>query len=156
VEVVVTFHQWGLRSCDYGEEECGRRDCSGNIGFAEETVSKDGIEDSELRMSDDDGAGGEILLTCHASGTFLRFARTKSAATIRDVLPGPVKVFRRASRILSREPVTLRTSATVNAIDFSGRRAPEAMAKGVTGKERGKEGVKCVKEKNKQQSKKVR
>jgi hypothetical protein len=96
------------------------------------------------------------MLTCHASGTFLRFARTKSVAIIRDVLPGPVKVFRRAPRILSREPVTLRTSATVNARDFSGRRAPEAMAKGVTGKEREKEGMKCVREKNKQQTKKVR
>ena len=133
VEVVVTFHQRGLRSGDYGEEECGGRDCGGNVGFAEEAVSKDCIEDSELRMSVDDGAGGKTLLTCHASGTFLRFARTKSVAIIRDVLPGPVKVFRRAPRILSREPVTLRTSATVNARDFSGRRAPEAMAKGVTG-----------------------
>ena len=82
------------------------------------------------------------MLTCHASGTFLRFARMKSVATIRDVLPGPVKVFTRARRILSREPVTLRTSATVKAIDFRGRRAPEAMVKGVTGKEREKEGVK--------------
>ena len=87
------------------------------------------------------------LLTCHASGTFLRFARTNSVAIIRDVLPGPVKVFRRAPRILSREPVTLRTSATVKAIDFSGRRAPEAMVNGVTGKESKKEGVKCVREK---------
>lgn len=52
VEVVVTFHQGGLRSGDYGEEECGGRDCGGNVGFAEEAVSKDGIEDSELRMSD--------------------------------------------------------------------------------------------------------
>jgi hypothetical protein len=40
----------------------------------------------------------------------------------------------------------------VNARDFSGRRAPEAMVKGVTGKEREKEGVECVKEKNKQQT----
>ena len=82
----------------------------------------------------------------------MRFARTKSVAIIQDVLPGPVKVFRRACRILIREPVTLSTSATVNARDFSGRRAPEAMVKGVTGKEREKEGVECVKEKNKQQT----
>jgi hypothetical protein len=52
VEVVVAFHQGGLRSGDYGEEECGGRDCRGDVGFAEETVSEDGIEDSELRMSD--------------------------------------------------------------------------------------------------------
>ena len=59
VEVVVTFHQGGLRSSDYREEECGRRDCRGDVGFAEEAVSEDGIEDTELRMSNNDEAGGE-------------------------------------------------------------------------------------------------
>ena len=48
MEVVVTFHQGGLRGGDYREEECGGRDCGGDVGFAEETVSEDGIEDSEL------------------------------------------------------------------------------------------------------------
>lgn len=106
----------------------------GMLGLLKRQCRKMALKTRNCGCQIDDETGGEILLTCHASGTFLRFARTKSAATIRDVLPGPVKVFNRAPRILSRVPVTLRTSATVNAIDFSGRRAPEAMAKGVTGK----------------------
>jgi hypothetical protein len=59
----------------------------------------------------------------------LRFARTNNVATIREVLPGPVKVFRRMVRILRREAVTLRASAIVKVIDLRGRRVPEAMIK---------------------------
>lgn len=66
---------------------------------------------------------------CHANGTFLRFARTKSVAIIREVLPGPVNEFRRTFRMLIREAVMLRASAAVKAIDRRGRRAPEAMIK---------------------------
>jgi len=33
-----------------------------------------------------------LRLTCHANGTFFRFARSAIAAMIRDILPGPVKV----------------------------------------------------------------
>lgn len=65
--------------------------------------------------------------TCHANGTFLRFARTSIAAIIRDLLPGPVKVSKTTFRMLRREAVTPRASAIVKAIDLKGRRAPEAM-----------------------------
>jgi hypothetical protein len=57
------------------------------------------------------------------------FARMKSAANTREVLPGPVKVLRRVFRMLIRDATTLRASAPVKARDRKGRRAPEAMIK---------------------------
>jgi len=54
------------------------------------------------------------------------FARMKSAANTRE---GPVKVLRRAFRMLIRDATTLRASAPVKARDRKGRRAPEAMIK---------------------------
>lgn len=92
-------------------------------------MSQDCVEDPELDGVRYGGTRGEKQLTCHANGTFLRFTRTNSVAIILEVLPGPVKVFRKAFRMLIREAVILTASAAVKAMDLRGRRAPEAMFK---------------------------
>lgn len=69
---------------------------------------------------------------CHAKGTFLRFMRTRTAATILEVLPGPVKVFMRSFCRFAREALNRTTIGIVvmdvSTIDFKGSLVAEAMA----------------------------
>jgi hypothetical protein len=71
--------------CGYYWEEEGRGcDSWGDVGQAEDAVSEEGVEDSELCLLDWIGRWDERRRTCHVNGTFLRLIRTKSAATIRE------------------------------------------------------------------------
>lgn len=67
--------------------------------------------------------------TCHAKGTFLRFARIIRKAAIREYRPGPVNVRRMRSRRLTLDALTLRTRAVVKAMDFIGRAVADAMVR---------------------------
>ena len=93
--------------------ELKTRNCHAQVSFSEVLVGMEG-------------------LACHAKGTFFRFARMSTAATSRDLLPGPVNVLMRKFRRLTRDAPTPTTRAAVNAtmgIDFRGRRrVAEAMA----------------------------
>jgi hypothetical protein len=66
-------------------------------------------------------------LTCHAPGTFLKFAITISIATILDLLPGPVKVLIMSFWKFTREAAVPKMRVVVNAMDFRGNLLAEAI-----------------------------
>jgi hypothetical protein len=70
---------------------------------------------------------GKRRLTCHANGTFLRFASTSATARIPEELPGPVKVLNRRFLRFTRDAPTTKRSVAVNNTDFRGIRAAEAI-----------------------------
>jgi hypothetical protein len=79
-----------------------------------------------------DDVSGRALrdLTCHANGTFLRFAMITRKAKIRDLEPGPVNTLINRSRRLARDAAAVTARALVKAIDFSGNAVADAMVNG--------------------------
>lgn len=65
--------------------------------------------------------------TCHAQGTFLRFASTRTAAIIREYMPGPVKVLMNILYRFTRDAVPATAMAVQNAMDLRGSLLADAM-----------------------------